>query len=408
VFRSRAPRLGTVTSLNLAFAAIQPAKRSLLGRIADLLDRAVQKIVLVLFYHLPVSLALANPVSRASDVRRAFAGARRFPSGRYAIYVLWQPRGGIPWYIRNMLDALQAGEVNVIAVVNHEPNSEQLEALTAQCATVLVRGNRGADFGAYRDAVLSLVPEGGSVSRLLLLNDSAYAFSRGLDRLIAELLTEDIPVVSAYECWERLYHFQSFCIGLSGDVFRHPEFRAFWQDYRPISIRRWRIDHGEVGLSRVLRKIASRFKVVYELNDLLDAMTAGQDWAAILSYREFVPRPLRHLFPPDDVLAILKDAKDGERELLLRRLRETLSDLFMRRAQAHTGAFLFPRFLGSPLLKRDLVYREQFTLYEVERILAELGLAEHRAEIADEIRQRGSAAHLKGLARRRYRLNLTA
>jgi hypothetical protein len=399
--------VGHVTNLNLAFAAAQPAKRSFLGRIADLVDRVIQKIVLVVFYYLPLSLTLANPFLRRSDVRRAFAGTSQFPSGRYAIYVLWQPRGDIPWYVRNMLESLRAHQVNVVAVINHEPRAEQLEILQAHCATLLVRGNKGADFGAYQDAVLSLAPDNESISRLLLLNDSAYAFPRGLDQLIAKLLSDELPVVSAYECWERLYHFQSFCIGLSGSIVRHPEFQAFWQNYRPISIRRWRINHGEVGLSSVLRKVCSRFKVVYELNDLLDTMTADQDWTSILKYREFVPRPLRHMFPHDEVVQMLQQVDPQERELLLRRLREGLSDLLMIRAQAHTGAFLFAKFRGSPLLKRDLVYREQFSLYEVERMLAELGLAEYRAEIADEIRQRGSAAHLKGLARRRYRLNLT-
>lgn len=103
---------------------------------------------------------------------------------------------------------------------------------------------------------------------------------------------------------------------------------------------------------------------------------------------------------------MLQQAEPGERELLLRRLREGLSDFLMLRAQAHTGAFFFPKFLGSPFLKRDLIYRELFSLYEVERMLGELGFGEYREPIADEIRQRGTAAHLKGMKRRRYRLGL--
>jgi hypothetical protein len=213
-------------------------------------------------------------------------------------------------------------------------------------------------------------------------------------------------VASAYECWERLYHFQSFCIGLSGSVLYHPKVQEFWERYRPLAIRKWRIDHGEVALSATLRQVSPHFKVIYGVNELLGALTAGDDWATILQYREYVPRPLRHLFPPDEILPALQQADPAERELLLRRLRESLSDLLMFRAQAHTGAFLFPKFLGSPLLKRDLVYREQFTLYEVERILGELGFGEYREAIADEIRQRGSGAHLRGITRRRYRLGL--
>ena len=78
----------------------------------------------------------------------------------------------------------------------------------------------------------------------------------------------------------------------------------------------------------------------------------------------------------------------------------------MLRAQSHTGAFFFPKFLTSPILKRDSVFREIFSLYEVERMLGELGYGEHGQSIVDEIRRRGTAAHLKGLAKRRYRLRL--
>ena len=252
----------------------------------------------------------------------------------------------------------------------------------------------------------TLTRENKGISRLLLLNDSVYVFPQGLKELIAELLSDDCPVVAAYECWERLYHFQSFCIGLSGSVLYDPRIEEFWQRYRPIAIRRWRIDHGEVALSAALRQVSPHFKIIYGINQLLDILTAGDDWASILRYREFVPRPLRDQFPRDEVLDVLRDAEPRERELLLRRLKEGLSDLLMLRAQAHTGAFFFPKFLGSPFLKRDIVYRELYTLYEVERMLKDLGLAEYSQSVTDDIRQRGSAAHLKGLAQRKYRLRL--
>jgi hypothetical protein len=147
--------------------------------------------------------------------------------------------------------------------------------------------------------------------------------------------------------------------------------------------------------------------VVYGINELLDVLTAGDDWTSILKHREFVPRPLRYQFPQDETLQILRDAGPRDRELLHRRLREGLADLLMFRAQAHTGAFFFPKFLGSPFLKRDIVFRELYTVYEVERMLRDLGLAEYSKSITDEIRRRGTAAHLKGLKKRRHRLGLT-
>ena len=78
----------------------------------------------------------------------------------------------------------------------------------------------------------------------------------------------------------------------------------------------------------------------------------------------------------------------------------------MMRAQAHTGCFFFPKFLSSPFLKRDIVYRELFTLYEVERMLDELGWTDETASIVGEIRRRGTAAHLRGFAKIRSGLGL--
>jgi len=394
--------------MSLAFASTEPARRTALRQFAELVDRALQKAILFSFYYVPVSCALLNPFLRKSDIREVHSGSSRFASGRYAIYVLWQPDGTIPWYVRNLLEALKEQEVNTIAVVNHALSPEQRSVLQDLCAEILVRGNKGSDFGAYKDAVLKLMRDNEGVSRLLLLNDSVYVFPKGLKKLVAELLSDEFPVVAAYECWERLYHFQSFCIALSGAVLYDPRIQEFWERYRPIPIRRWRIDRGEVGFSAALRKVSPRFKVVYGINDLLDRLTAGDDWASILQYREFVPRPIRHQFPQDSILPVLQRAEPGERTLLLRRLREGLSDLLMFRAQSHTGAFFFPKFLGSPFLKRDIVYRELYTVYEVERMLRDLGFAEYSASITDEIRQRGTAAHLKGLARRRHRLGLTS
>ena len=142
--------------MSLTSASIQPDRKSVLRRIAEIVDRVLQNIVLFAFYYVPVTFGLLNPFLRRGDVRGVHAGMSRFEGGRYAIYVLWQPAGSIPWYVRNILEELREQEVNTIAVVNHELSTEQLSVLQDLCAEVLVRGNKGSDFGAYKDAVLHL------------------------------------------------------------------------------------------------------------------------------------------------------------------------------------------------------------------------------------------------------------
>lgn len=377
----------------------------MLKRLVDIVDRLVQKLVLIVFYYIPIARAFLTPNFRDSDISEEHTGSCSFVTGRHAVYVVWQPKT-IPWYVLNMLEALKRHQVNTTVVSNEKLSAEQLATLKPLCAEVLIRGNKGLDFGAYKDAILHLMKDNDSISRLLILNDSVYVFRRGLDELIDALLTEGAQMVAAQENWEKHYHFQSFCLALSGELLRDPKVQKFWRQYRPISIRRWCIDQGEVKLSLAIRKAASSFKVVYSINDLLDVLSDNADWATLLQYKEFVPRELRKSYPKDDVLSMLRTPDPAERVIVLRRLKERLSELFMRRAQSHTGAFFFPKFLSSPTLKRDIVYRELFTVYEVERMLRELGYTEEMQSITDEIRKRGTARHLRGLNKRRYRLGL--
>jgi hypothetical protein len=366
----------------------------------------MQKLVLLLFYYLPIARAYLTPNLRKSDIREVHAGLTGFESDKFAIFVLWQPRA-IPWYVANMLKGLKEHEVNTIVVSNKSLSADQLAALKPLSSEIIVRRNKGLDFGAYRDAVLRLSQGDKPLSRLLILNDSVFVFRRGLDTLLRELLSDEFDLVAAYENWELHFHFQSFCLAMSGQLLRDPNVQKFWKAYRPISIRRWCINQGEVRLSAAFRKAAhSSFRVIYNINDLLDRLTVNCNWETLLQYKEFVPKPVRDIYPEDDVLTMLLDSGPAAREIILRRLKERLSDLLMCRAQAHTGAFFFTKFLASPILKRDIVYRELFTIYEVERMLLDLGYGQELQTITDEIRRRGTAEHLRGFAKRCYRLGL--
>lgn len=378
----------------------------MLRPVADLIERGLRKLTWLVYYQIPIAIAYLTPGYRSSDIKEEITGSLSFDNGKYAIFVLWQPFGTVPWYVMNMLAGLKQQAVTVIVVANHRLTPDQISTLRPLSDRILVRGNKGFDFGAYRDGILYLTRQAAKVSRLLLVNDSVYVVRRGLNEMLGELMSDRYPVVSAYENWELHYHFQSFCVAFSGAVFYDPKMRKFWNDYLPISIRRWCINQGEVKLSRVLRKVASRYHIVYDINRLLDALAENEGWMTILQYREFIPRPVRNDFPGDEVLAQLEDSEPSQRMVLLRRLKERLTDLLMLRAQSHTGVFLFPKFLDLPFLKRDIVYRELFTIYEVERMLKELGWEKELPSITDEIRRRGTAAHLKGFQRRRYHLGL--
>ena len=72
------------------------------------------------------------------------------------------------------------------------------------------------------------------------------------------------------------------------------------------------------------------------------------------------------------------------------------------RNQIHFGGFLFMKYLGLPAFKRDLFFRE---LYSLEEIDEELAVQPEwlKEEVLADLRQKGTAALLSGLAKIRYR-----
>lgn len=118
----------------------------------------------------------------------------------------------------------------------------------------LLRANYGRDFGSYRQGVLHLAEEGwlARLPRLLLVNDSVFVTSRGLDAFLAAMLARmppAPPVLGAVSSVEIAPHLPSFAVSLGAGVVADPGYVAFWRNYRPSDLRRHTVARGELGLS---------------------------------------------------------------------------------------------------------------------------------------------------------------
>ena len=181
---------------------------------------------------------------RKSFVVEDLPGVRSFDNGRYAIFLLWQPKG-LPWYVRNALEALAEAQVNVIAVVNHGLSDEMRAELVGSTRHILIRDNTGFDIGGYQDGT-AFVRDKFSVDRVIYLNDSVYFFRDGLAELFRRMAMSDADVCAPFEIWEFRQHVQSFCFSMSRDVFEAPAIVEFWNNYLPVSSRLWAIHKGEL------------------------------------------------------------------------------------------------------------------------------------------------------------------
>ncbi|QND54840.1 hypothetical protein HB779_23395 (plasmid) [Phyllobacterium sp. 628] len=274
--------------------------------------------------------------------------------------------------------------INVVAVVNHSLDEDRLAELKAQSAHVLIRDNTGFDIGGYRDATLFLrriaAPE-----RAIYLNDSVYFFKEGLSELMRRLSDSDSDIVGSFENWEFHYHIQSFCFSVSSHVFNSDKFVQFWLDYLPVNSRLWAINRGEVGLSRAMVPVARSIETIYNPNKLRAGLN-DLPAESLMSMNSCLPKGLR--IPAEDFKNIPRSA-----------LIDEFCGQVTVRSQIHTGGFLYNKFLQCPLMKRDLFYRLQFGIYEIEQHLIDAGEKMHINEILTDMRKKGPGDHLPILKR---------
>jgi lipopolysaccharide biosynthesis protein len=162
-----------------------------------------------------------------------------------------------------------------------------------------VRANVGRDMGAYRAATLYFHDQGLRPDRMLYFNDSVlYLKGRGLSDLIGRLVNSRYDVVGAFENHQFDYHIGSYVFAVSGAVFRDPRLQRFWRRYRPYDLRTHAITHGEIALSRHLKRGGYSIDVVYSAERLAQRLYR-LDLISLVGLIPFM-RPAFRLHPLDD------------------------------------------------------------------------------------------------------------
>lgn len=317
---------------------------------------------------------------------------RDWTGGAVAILVLFRPDGEAPGDLVRLARALDAKGVRVILVANHRLSEDQRRAFEGVAGELVERQNQGLDLGAYRALSLELGQRGTTPSRVLYLNDSVFYAARGLDSFVDALLGE-AAVIAAFENWAEGHHLQSFALSVSGEVFVNPAVRDFWRDYRGIDNRVHAIEAGEKGLSAALHAATRDIEVIFPVSALARALRQSDARGVRIDklpigWRREADRVLGHAEATGLAMALETARVVGDTSPI------------------HAGAWAFPRFLGCPLFKKDLVIRERFTFAEVEDWSSEVMDEADRREFLAILRQRGEPGRLGRRERRRIAVGL--
>jgi hypothetical protein len=416
-----------LTSLQAAFEAIFDALGGWRYKIESWTIIPLVEGLMRIWYHLdPRVYVQGLRIKRVSD------GNHGLKSNKYVVFLIFST-APLPAFTTNALAAIERSPFNLVIVSNASLDAYLRAELMERCHLLIERANVGRDFGGYKDALSLLFRRTPNIERIVLLNDSVFFFQRGLDRLFADL---DGPheFIGLTEVLQIHYHVQSFILSFGSNLVRSRVFRRFWKRYRPIGTRRWAIHKGEVGLTRRLTRAGYRPHILYQAAQLIPHLRSKPAREVLESVRLLPSFERRLLYRSFQQIVGTEDASEAEFEAISQGVRavsagpggprpaplkglgaqlevmdrwsfeifaNNLIAMIAKRNQAHAGGFLFMRYLGMPVIKRDIFYREIYTLEEIHGLLSDLN-EPLRDEAMSDLRRAGSAMYLRGLWRILY------
>lgn len=332
-----------------------------------------------------VTIARLDPRLYRQDlrVRNVAEGCAVKDTTKFALLVIYAPCR-LPQFTMNLAAAVIRASFNLIIVTNAPLDPDTKAEFLRNCCLLIERINIGRDFGAYKDGISITLERFPDIERLIIANDSVMCLEKRIDALLARL-DSDNEFIGVSESFEHYYHVASFMLSFGPRIIRDPEFRKFWNHYLPISTRMWAIVKGEGMLTRRLTEAGYQPYILFKAQDLLQKL-------------QELTIPQRNealgLFPKEFRNAVADAVNDPSG----RNFTSAMMDEIQRRNQMHVAGFAFMKFLGMPLFKRDIIYRNVYTVAEARQILADLGMSSQK-EILAELERRRPPQSANRLAR---------
>jgi hypothetical protein len=278
----------------------------------------------------------------------------------------------------------------------------------------------GKDFGAFKDAIQFLQRRKTAPKRVIFANDSTFLAPNGLDTLVARLDDDKHALIGVTECHEFAYHIGSFLYSINDKVFTSKAFTTFWKKYFPYSTRRHAVLRGEILMSQFLIGHGGFVPhVIFTANELGQVL---RRWTPqeIRENLYLMSRPVREAVTTAGLLEIFDERvmvvesagsqasnsrqtaeQRSARLIAAQRLCDMLVQIIERGNQIHMAGGLFTRYLGMPVVKKDLAYREVETMTDMLTLLEYVKYPD-MDHVKSDLRRRGSHATLKGWRRRLY------
>ena len=279
---------------------------------------------------------------------------------------------------------------NVILVNDGSCSGELIHAFLPHCHTIINKPPGGRDFGAYKWGTEFLSRLGVPIRQVVYCNDSIFIRPSALAQLLQRIRQISDDYIGITETYFPCYHVQSWFFAISGVVFNSAAFQGFWRRYKPLSYRLHCINKGEIALSQYLMRCGFQPHLLYTQAMVLDLIFDG-------TMAQAVDRLLQLLRPQEyqdhlDTIRRLIFVQPIQEDIASRFLRHEITELLARSNTMNAANLVLLKFTEFPFLKKDLVYRGQYPLHQIENIVGRwVGEdAEHAREILAYFRCRGT------------------
>ena len=322
------------------------------------LINAAQRVLLVVLaladavkYALLRILVLADAIGRRLRPRDAanttiFDGDVR-PGSRsmLCVFAHYDRDGVIDDYVIHYLEALaRLGCETVFVSTAPDLDADCIRRIRPLTARIILRQNRGYDFGSWRDGLASC-GELARYHRLVIANDSVYGPVRG--EVFETMKERGAPVWGITDSWRYVRHLQSYFLVFERPVLESEAFQGFWRGLPDHLFKHSVIVEGELGLARRLARAGFEIAALCEYRTLeqdIKRKSATTNWlgtpvnATHWGWKELV---MNHGCPFIKVQLLRDNPKGiadvGEWEAVVRAVSDYDAALIRRHLQRMTG-----------------------------------------------------------------------
>ena len=172
---------------------------------------------------------------------------------RLAIFSHFDKDNIVDDYVIEYVKALHDLEIDIIFVSTAEElKKDELKKISQFCTKVIVKENKGYDFGSWSIGLSFVFKELDRYEDLILCNDSVYAPLFDFGSMFNQM--------KKFQCWsvtdnyEFEHHMQSYFMCFKPDIFKREFFKKFWSNISAHKHKETIIQRYEVGLSRLLKE----------------------------------------------------------------------------------------------------------------------------------------------------------